>query len=216
MSTKTSNCKQKPDYLVLLSLPLLQKFSGVLMRFCQHFRKKGMSQKKNLMVMNLCPSNIKMLLIAAFDLTGVMQVGTEWIFAHLCPTELGFKSQAIVQRWQCAPSPTHLLTDWNLCHQGKKEIQKYLRNTGKRFGRSPVVQPSCSSSVSHLIRLWKWIFQTRHRPGGCHTQSDTRGCVARADMDPGDPHLGLAKADLNHYAQLSGEWERQKLSPVLG
>lgn len=83
MSTKTSNCKQKPDYLVLLRMPLLQKFSGVLMGFCQHFRKKGMhllGEKKHSMVMNLCPSNMRMLLIGTFDLTGLMQVtpvGTE-------------------------------------------------------------------------------------------------------------------------------------------
>lgn len=77
MSTKTSNCKQKPDYLVLLRMPLLQKFSSVLMRFYQHFRKKrnvSFRWKKHFLFMNLCPSNAEMLLVGTFSLTGVMQV----------------------------------------------------------------------------------------------------------------------------------------------
>lgn len=107
-------------------MPLLQKFSGVLMGFCQHFRKKGMhhlgEKKTHSMVMNLCSSNMKMLLIGTFDLTGLMQVtpvGTEWIFARLCP----------ISRLKALPSR-----------------QKHPRNTGKRFGRSPIVHPLCIPS----------------------------------------------------------------------
>lgn len=110
------------------------------------FQKKRNVSKKPFMVMNLCPSNIKMLLIAVFDLTGVMQEGTEWIFAHLCPIELGFKSQARVQWWQCAPSPTHLLTDWNLCHQGKKPSEIQGRDLAGPQLFSPAVHPLCLTS----------------------------------------------------------------------
>lgn len=39
--------------------------------------------------------------------------------------------------------------------------------------------PNCSPPLHPLIRLWKWQFQNKHKPGGCHTQG------AHGDVRPG-------------------------------
>lgn len=136
------------------------------------------------MVLNWCPSNVKVLLIGTFGLTGVVQV-SQWGQSDICPSlpdrtwdlVTGRSPGMAVCSLSC-PSPHRLKA--LPARQKPPEIQ----------GRD-LAGPQLFSSVVHppsyLTRLWKGLFQSK--PGEC---------VTRADMDPADPHLGL---DLIHCAQ---------------
>lgn len=128
-------------------------------------------------------------------------VGTEWIFACLCPTELGFKSQS---------NDSSVLPLLPISSAIKA---KNPRNTEKRSGRSPVVQLNCSSPLSHLTGCGMVTPEPAQAWRLSHPRWHTGMC---AQGWHGDPDLGLRQTSTTTLRQLSGKWERHKWSPVLG
>lgn len=141
------------------------------------------------MVLNWCPSNVKLLLIGTFGLTGVVQV-SQWGQSEYLPI-FAQKNLGFSHRQESSDGSVLPLLPISSQTESSASKAKAPRNTGKRFGRSPVVQLSCSSPVSPHQAVERALPEQTW--GISHPE-----CVTRADMDPADPHLGL---DLIHCAQ---------------
>lgn len=152
--------------------------------------------KNRFMVMNVCPSNVVNRRLRSDRSDAGDTVGTEWILAHPCPTEPGFKLQARVQWWQSAPSPTHFLADWKLCNQGQKtpEIQ------GK-----DLAGPQLFSSAVHPLCLTS---------SGCGN-GYSRPSPRLGDVTPGVTQGGVRPGLTGILVILTLDWLRQTSTTVL-